>query len=87
MQQSLETSLQDRGSLPSERFPPWLWISDLIVLHFSSYVGITIIFLCLLSLGRLVFIWGRDCLFIQFSVGSLILANSEPAGNTARSKE
>ena len=87
VQQSLETSLQDRGSLGSERVSSVALDKSLIVLHLSSYVGITIIFLCLLSLGRLEFIWGRDCLFVQFSLGSLILANIEPAGNMVRSKE
>lgn len=52
------------------------------MIQFSSYLGITIIILCLLSLGRLEFIWDRNCLFTQFSVGSLILENTEPSGNT-----
>lgn len=87
VQQSLETSLQDRGTLGSERVSSGALDKSLIVLRLSSYVGITIIFLCLLSLGRLEFIWGRDCLFLQFLLESLTLANIEPAGNTDMSKE
>lgn len=80
VQQTMETSLQGRGS--SERVSSGALDKSLIVLHLSPYVGVTIILLCLLSLGRQEFTGGRDWLFSQFSPGLLILANIEPAGNS-----
>lgn len=82
VRQILETNLQNRVSLGSERVSSVALDNSLIVLHLRSYAGLTLIFLCLLFLGRLEFIWGRGCLFLQSSLGSLILAYMELAGNT-----
>lgn len=81
----LQPSLDTRGSLGSVMVPLWLWAN--LIPCFSFHVGIKIIALCLLSSGRLMFIWGRNCLFLQFLLGSLLLANTKPVGSMGMSEE